>query len=237
MGTAEFRLLSTRPLDDETITEAAERGVIIDTISFIDTEPIQTIDVQQEVETALLQSATVVFTSMNAVEAVAGFMQEEQPEWNIYCMGNTTRQLVKEYFGDNSIAGTADNATDLAWLIIEEGETEEVIFFCGDQRRDELPSILQNNGIEVTEITVYETIATPVAVKKQYNGILFFSPSAVDSFFSINKITGNTVLFAIGSTTAAAIKKRSQATVVTGDSAGKQALAEKAINYFVKPRK
>jgi uroporphyrinogen-III synthase len=237
MATVDFRLLSTRPLDDETIEEAAERRVKIDCISFIDTEPIQTIDVQQEVETALLQSATVVFTSMNAVDAVAGFMQEDQPEWSIYCMGNTTRQLVKEYFGDNSIAGTADNATDLAWLIIEEGETEEVIFFCGDQRRDELPSILQNNGIGVTEIAVYETIATPVLIKQHYNGILFFSPSAVDSFFSVNKVTGNTVLFAIGATTAAAIKKRSQAAVVVGDSAGKQALAEKAINYFVKARK
>lgn len=237
MATVDFRLLSTRPLDDETIEEAAERRVKIDCISFIDTEPIQTIDVQQEVETVLLQSATVVFTSMNAVDAVAGFMQEDQPEWSIYCMGNTTRQLVKEFFGDNSIAGTADNATDLAWLIIEEGETEEVIFFCGDQRRDELPSILQNNGIGVTEITVYETIATPVLIKQHYNGILFFSPSAVDSFFSVNKVTGNTVLFAIGATTAAAIKKRSQAAVVVGDSAGKQALAEKAINYFVKARK
>lgn len=237
MATADFRLLSTRPLDDDTIEEAAERGVIIDCVSFIDTEPIQTIDVQQEVETALLQSATIVFTSMNAVEAVASFMQEDQPEWSIYCMGNTTRQLVKEYFGDNSIAGTADSATDLAWLIIEEGETEEVIFFCGDQRRDELPSILQNNGIDVTEITVYETIATPSVIKKNYNGILFFSPSAVDSFFSVNKITGNTVLFAIGATTAAAIKKRSQATVVIGDSAGKQALAEKAIHYFVKAKR
>ncbi|MDE3248864.1 MAG: uroporphyrinogen-III synthase, partial [Bacteroidota bacterium] len=192
MATVDFRLLSTRPLDDETIEEAAEHGVAIDCISFIDTEPIQTIDVQQEVESALLQSATVVFTSMNAVEAVAGFMQDDEPGWSIYCMGNTTRQLVKEYFGENSIAGTADNATDLAWLIIEEGETEEVIFFCGDQRRDELPSILQNNGIEVTEIMVYETIATPVAIKQHYNGILFFSPSAVESFFSVNKITGNT---------------------------------------------
>lgn len=237
MATVDFRLLSTRPLDDETIEEAAEHGVAIDCISFIDTEPIQTIDVQQEVESALLQSATVVFTSMNAVEAVAGFMQDDEPGWSIYCMGNTTRQLVKEYFGENSIAGTADNATDLAWLIIEEGETEEVIFFCGDQRRDELPSILQNNGIEVIEIMVYETIATPVAIKQHYNGILFFSPSAVESFFSVNKITGNTVFFAIGSTTAAAIKKRSQATVVVGDSPGKQALAEKAIKYFVKSKR
>jgi uroporphyrinogen-III synthase len=226
-------ILSTRPLNETLIDEALQQGIEIDTQSFIETEAIQTIEVQQEIEQVLLQSATIVFTSMNAVEAVAEYMNAVMPDWVIYCIGQTTQQLAKNYFGEQSIAGTADNAADLAELIAEEGYTDEVIFFCGDQRRDELPDILLSNDIQVTEIMVYHTIATPKKIKKFYNGILFFSPSAVNSFFSANKTENVTTLFAIGSTTAGAIKKFSSGTIITSDKPSKENLIEKAINYFV----
>ena len=226
-------ILSTRPLQAALIDEAAAQGIEIDTQSFIETEVIQSVEVQQEIEQALLQSASVVFTSMNAVEAVAEYMNAAIPDWTIYCMGQTTQELVKKYFGENSIAGTADSAADLAELVAEEAYTDEVIFFCGDQRRDELPDILRSNDIEVTEIMVYHTIAVPHTINKQYNGILFFSPSAVDSFFSKNTPGKQTMLFAIGNTTAAAIKKHSSNSIITSDRPGKENLVEKVINYFV----
>ena len=200
-------VLCTRPISDALVQEAAAKGITIDILSFIDTEPVETVEVQQEIEAALLLSATVVFTSMNAVEAVAEFLMDEQPDWKIYCIGNTTKQLVKKYFGENSIAGTADSALALAEVIIEDGLAKEVYFFCGDQRRDELPQLLKHHDIEVNEIVVYQTIAVPHKIIKIYAGILFFSPSAVDSFFGVNKSINRTIFFAIGETTAAAIKK------------------------------
>ncbi len=226
-------ILSTRPLNEATIEAAAEEGVYIETQSFIETEAIQSVEVQQEIEQALLQSASIVFTSMNAVEAVAEYMNDEMPDWSIYCIGETTLQLVKKYFGEKSIAGTAGNATELAELIAEDGYADEVIFFCGDKRRDELPDILNSNDIEVNEIMVYHTIFTPRMINKKYNGILFFSPSAAESFFSKNKVEKQTMLFAIGSTTAAAIKKYTTASIIISDRPGKENLVEKAINYFV----
>lgn len=215
------------------IEEAKAQAVYIDTISFIETEPILNIEVQQEIELALLESATVVFTSMNAVEAVATYMIDEQPDWAIYCMGNATMQLVKKYFGDNTIAGTASDAAALADTIVEDGHAHEVIFFCGDQRRNELPDRLLANEIEVNEIEVYRTIPVDHKISKRYNGILFFSPSAVESFFSKNKVNEQTIFFAIGNTTAAAIKKHSANPVIISDEPGKENLVEKAINYFV----
>jgi uroporphyrinogen-III synthase len=226
-------ILSTRPLPAPVIKKAALQGIDIDIQSFIETEAIQTIEVQQEIEQALLQSATVIFTSMNAVEAVALFMTEEMPDWTIYCMGQTTQGLVKKYFGEPGIAATASNAAELAERVADEEYIDEVIFFCGDQRRDELPAILRSKDIGVTEIMVYHTIATPKFIKKEYNGILFFSPSAVDSFFSKNKPEKQTMLFAIGSTTAQAIKRHTSNSVIISDEPGKEKLLEKAINYFV----
>lgn len=225
-------ILSTRPIDSSLIEEANTAGIDIDEISFIETEPIQTIEVQQEIANAMLQSSAVVFTSMNAVEAVANELLDQQPDWRIYSIGNTTKQLVKKYFGEESIAGTADSAAELAELIADEGYDDEVIFFCGDQRRDELPDILRSNDIEVNEIVVYQTIAVPFKVEKKYHGILFFSPSAVESFFSNNKAAEQTILFAIGNTTATTLKKFSNNKIIISDEPGKENLVRKMMEYF-----
>ncbi len=226
-------ILSTRPLPAFIIDDAAAQGIEIDTVSFIETTAIQSIEVQQEIENALLQSVTVVFTSMNAVEAVAEYMSDEMPDWAVYCIGQTTQQLVKKYFGDYSIAGTADNASALAELIVAEGESDNIVFFCGDQRRDELPALLEDHAIEVTEIVVYQTIATPHVITRPYHGILFYSPSAAESFFTSNRPGNQTIFFAIGSTTATTIKKYSTNSVITGNTPGKENLVQRAINYFV----
>ena len=45
-----------------------------------------------------------------------------------------------------NILGTADNAEQLAEKIIKDSIYKKFIFFCGDQRRDELPEKLKNNG-------------------------------------------------------------------------------------------
>ena len=214
------------------VDEAAYAGIDIDEIPFIETEPIQSIEVQQEIEQAFLLALPVVFTSMNAVEAVAYYLEETIPEWQIYCIGNTTNKLVIKHFGEAQIAGIADDAESLAALIVEDQFIDQVIFFCGDQRRDELPQVLRNHDIDVNEIVVYQTIALPQKLEKAYHGILFFSPSAVASFFQKNKLPDTTVLFAIGNATAAAIKKFSANRIITGDEPGKAELVRKMISYF-----
>jgi uroporphyrinogen-III synthase len=227
-----IHILCTRPLNDTLTGEAKQAGIDIDELSFIETEPIQSIAVQQEIEQALLQTTTVVFTSMNAAEAVAFYQEEIQPTWEIYCIGTTTKKLVEKYFGKEKIAGTANDAASLAELIAADRFTDEVIFFCGDQRRDELPAILTSHDIEVNEIVVYQTIAVPHKIDKVYHGILFFSPSAVASFFQINKLPATTILFAIGNTTASEIKKYTNNTIIISDEPGKENLVSKMIEYF-----
>lgn len=227
-----INILSTRPLDGLLVEEASKQAIVIDELSFIETEPIQSIEVQQEIEQAYLQSATVVFTSMNAVTAVLAQQDYQQPDWVIYCMGNTTKKLLQESFGIHSVAGTANNAAELAERIAQESDTDEVIFFCGEQRRDELPEILDRKGIQVREIVVYETIHTPHKVNKQYQGILFYSPSAAASFFSNNKVAEQTILFAIGNTTAKTIQQYCNNTIIVGKAPGKEELVRQAMEYF-----
>ena len=124
-------VLTTKPLDGSLVEKARSKSIELDTISFIKTEPIQTIEAQQEIELAAIELANVVFTSMNAVESVTHLLNGHGPEWSIYCMGHKTKEFVEAYFGADAISVTGDNASELADKIIENDSTDEVIFFCG----------------------------------------------------------------------------------------------------------
>ena len=230
--TQPINILSTRPIDPLLIETAGSKGIFIEVRSFIQTIPVQSSDLVQEIENALSKSATVIFTSMNAVDAVAKHLNGRKPQWNIYSIGTTTDQLIKKYFGEGLITGTAYNAADLAALIVEDRFIDDVIFFCGNQRRNELPDMLRNNDIIVHETEVYKTIAVPHQINQAFNGILFFSPSAVESFFLNNSINEQTILFAIGNTTAEAIKQFTGNKIIISATPGKENLAEQMIEYY-----
>lgn len=226
-------ILSTRPLDEALIEKAAAEKIILETIDFIDIKKLVTPETSRQIELLSLQTATVVFTSMNAVEIVVAALpaNNTMPPWKIYCLGGATFTLVKKYWAYNSIAFTAKNAKDLADRIADD-EIAEVTFFCGNKRREELPEILKAQNVLVHELIVYETIETPVKIEKGYTAILFFSPSAVSSFFSNNQVPSDTILFAIGNTTANAIKEVSGNKIVVSEFPAKDQLVDKAIRYF-----
>ena len=231
-------ILSTRPLDEALVNEAFEHQIIIDSISFIITQKIIDTDLSKEIKELASGSITAVFTSMNGAEAVIENLRGHnlQPVWKIYCLGFATMSLIKDYFVSAKISAQGRNAVELSQAIIHDN-VKEVIFFCGDQRRDELPEQLKKSHIKVKEIVVYKTNEIPEKVDKEYDGILFFSPSAVKSFFSVNSISPDAVLFSIGNTTADAIKKSCKNSPIISDFPAKEKLVEQVIAYFDKTNK
>jgi uroporphyrinogen-III synthase len=233
MKNKEIRILSTRPLGEALIEKAAFQNITIDTIAFIQVKKMVSEEVAKRINSLSKEKATVVFTSMNAVEIVVETapVNPAMPDWKIYCMGGATFTLVKKYWPYNNIAFTAKNATELAKRIAGD-KVEKVIFFCGNKRREELPDLLLEQNIPVEELVVYETIETPVTIDRGYDGIMFFSPSAVHSFFSDNKPAEETIFFAIGNTTANAIKQFAANSIIVSDFPAKDQLVDKAIKYF-----
>lgn len=213
-------LLSTQTLPDALIAAATVSRVQLDAMAFIRTERVE--------ETGMLPEGplTVVFTSQQAVGRWKG------EGWRIFCTGGATRKLVSERFGEDAIAGTADSAEDLARVIIDSGAGKEVLFFCGDQRREELPVLLRQAGFLVHEKVVYRTVLQPQKIARRYDGIAFFSPSAVESFFSVNAGDAATVFFAIGRTTAAAIRARTGREAMVSSRPDKEVLIQQMIAHF-----
>jgi uroporphyrinogen-III synthase len=224
-------VLATQILPESLVFEAAARGVMIDSLSFIATEHIKDDALSQQIAELKARPIVAVFTSVNSVEAVSE-IDEGGGAWTIFCTGRATRGAVEAKFGEETVAGTADTAKGLAEELVRSGDGREVYFFCGDQRRDELPFTLRKSGHTVHELVVYRTRRTPHKVTRDYSGIVFFSPSAVESFFSVNKVSPEARLYAIGPTTASAIREWADNPIETVDRPDKKALILRMIEHF-----
>jgi uroporphyrinogen-III synthase len=223
-------LLSTRPLARAVVQEAEANNIIIEELSFIETKPVATEEVVNTIRLRAAGQHTVIFTSMNAVDAVADVVTDT-PGWQVYCIGNTTQKKVAERLPNATIVATGENAGRLAERLVDD-RVKNAVFFCGNRRRDELPNKMRSEGGVVEEIIVYETIDQPSTLAKEYDGILFFSPSAVNSFFAGNKVPNQTELFAIGKTTAEAIRQYANRKIQIAHVTGKEDLVDHAIQFF-----
>lgn len=232
MKKAKLKIISTKNLGKEIIEKALANDIAIDELPFITTAPINTEELKKTLKGFLQQNITAIFTSKNAAHAFDQIVNAEVP-WNIYCIGQSTKKAVSKIFGEDNISGTADSASALSDVILQDKEIKKVIFFCGKQRREELPQNLKAEGIEVEEIVVYETLETPQKLsRKMYDGILFFSPSAVASFFSLNKINEQTQIFAIGKTTADAIHQHIKREITIAEIPSEENILELVISHF-----
>lgn len=238
MPNENYSILSTKPLADSLIAEANRYGVHIHCEAFIKTHPVINADFQQKIKVLADTSAYVVFTSTSGVLAVANHYLpavangSKAPGWKIFCLETATLQEVQQHFSKEQVLATAGYGKHLAQHIIQHGQVDKVIFFCGNQRRDELPGILRENGITVEEYVVYETIATPVKDTSYYHGILFFSPSAVKSFFSQNTLAPSTVCFAIGTTTAEALNAFTDNKIIISTATSAEQMVQTTVSYF-----
>lgn len=224
-------ILCTGPVEESLLLSLEYKDADIDVIPFTTISTELPESTQRQIKEILTKKKVVIFTSSNAVRSVGSYMKEQPAGWTIFCIGNTTFSQAKKYFGEENIKETASSASKLAEKIIPIINEKEVVFFCGNLRRSELPDALLKKGIAVKEIIVYKTSLVPVSINKKYDAVLFFSPSAAESFFSRNSVPRNTALFVMGETTAVSIKKYSTNKIITGDEPDKNKLISQAIRF------
>ena len=143
----------------------------------------------------------VVFTSQNGVQSILeNFPVTDLQFENIYCVGRRTKKLIESKIGP--VKHFEQSALKLAqYLLKEVSDDSEITFFCGDNRRDDLPDLLTQNNKNFTEIEVYATQQSPIELTDDFAAILFFSPSAIKSYLSV-KNTTDVRAICIGETTA-----------------------------------
>ncbi|VXC08713.1 Uroporphyrinogen III synthase [Flavobacterium sp. 9AF] len=146
----------------------------------------------------------LIFTSKNAVKSVLKNINIKLiKEKDCFCVGEKTKKFLEKK-GFNVIIHQKD-ANTLAEVICKEYFQKSFTFFSGSLRKDILPRKLEDNKIQLDEISVYQTFFKSKIINSKTNAILFFSPSAVQSYLQKNSIT-NQVCFCIGHTTAQALE-------------------------------
>lgn len=150
------------------------------------------------------QLENVIITSQNGVEALLNSFTKEALDFkNIFCVGRRTKKLIENKIG--SVVHAAKNATKLAEYLSTELKNKEATYFCSDLRLDVLPNSLKGNGILLHEIEVYKTMLSPIKINEEFSGVLFFSPSGIESYLEVNHT--DKVAFCIGETTAVQARK------------------------------
>ncbi|MCO6174859.1 uroporphyrinogen-III synthase [Flavobacterium sp. NRK F10] len=194
-------VLSTKKLSEKNKIVLENSGFLIIERNFIKVKPIRF-----QLETC---NNIMLFTSKNAVKSVLQNKKERTAilEKECLCVGKKTKKFLKKK--GFKVSDQAGNAKELGKLILKKYSDQSFTFFCGSLRRKELPEILTENGISFNEIKVYETALKPYKINIKTDAILFFSPSAVESFLKEN-ILDDQMCFCIGRTTAKALENRTQ---------------------------
>lgn len=171
----------------------------------------------------------LIFTSQNAVQSLLQHPDiESLKNKKVFCVGMKTKALLTEN-GFDVIAYTG-YAADLAEIITLVYNKETYTFFSGNLRRDILPEALKEAEITFNEINVYETTLTSQAVNSKVDGILFFSPSGIESYLQKNKIT-NEICFCIGETTAEALENTTKNSIIANQPTVENTIIQ-CINYY-----
>jgi uroporphyrinogen-III synthase len=192
-----IQILSTKVLSSIQKQELQKANIDLVEANFIETQnkPFKIQDINEN----------LIFTSQNAVHSVlADPKSEELKSKNVFCVGLKTKILLSES-GFNVVAYTG-YASDLAEIITLIYSNESYTFFSGNLRRDTLPEALKEAKVKFNEIKVYETTLTPQKINSPVDGILFYSPSGIESYLKENTIK-NEKCFCIGETTAEALEK------------------------------
>jgi len=173
----------------------------------------------------------IIITSKNAFRSI-----KNSDYWNIlkekkwWVVGERTTAELKK--NDLKIFAIGLNSADLAQKIIETQATSRFTYFTGNMRREELPDLLRENKVHFDEHIVYNTVLTPKKFDTTFDGILFFSPSGVESYTLENSIKDE-VCFCIGTTTENAVKKYTNS-IIKANKASVENVIVQAVNYFRK---
>ena len=207
---SQISILSTRTLSDE------QRQVFID--ADFDLLEQDFIEIKNNIFELNQINNNLIFSSQNAVLSLM-----EQNGWEIlktktvFCVGIKTKELLE--LNGFTVDVYMDYASELAEIITLIYNKESYTFLSGNLRMETLPKALKSAGITFNEIEVYQTELAPFKISDQENfdGILFFSPSAVESYLTSNKIKKE-ICFCIGSTTAKALELNKVKNIVIAET-------------------
>ena len=131
----------------------------------------------------------IIFTSQNTVKAFLNIMGTQilkNNKYTAFCIGEKTKSVLEK--NDINVLEMTNYGAELATILVNKYPNESFLFLCGDKRRNEIPSLLTEHKVAFKEQIVYQNSPNPITFSTDFDGILFFSPSGIESFTAKNNI-------------------------------------------------
>lgn len=210
----------TRILSTKKLSKALKKKFSDARIELVEKNFIQTKSVSFE---TLQLNNYLIFTSKEAVKSILKSEMKNVHFISCLCVGSKTKGfLEKKGF---TVIESADYAEDLIQVIDSKYRGNSFTFFCGNIKKNTIPYYFQQNKIAYNEIIVYETKLKPHQIKEPFDGILFFSPSGVNSFLEKNTLENKTC-FCIGTTTAKVLENRTKNIIIASQPTVENVITE-----------
>jgi uroporphyrinogen-III synthase len=223
------RVVSTRVLTSPKLEELRAKGWKFTMHDFIS----KVIEVPTDLNAQSIHKH-IVLTSITGVKAfleITKQLQLASANYNVYCISRGTNEYAVA--SGLNIKSTAPHASALADMILRDVNVKEVTHVSSNLRRDELSKKLKKAGVAVHDVNAYRTEFTPITVDLSFDAIVFFSPSAVDSFLSRNPLQ-QVPCFCIGQTTADHSKQKGYQHTYIAEAPSEDILLQTIVNYYSK---
>lgn len=223
-----IKILSTKGLNSTAIEYAESLGVKITCIDFIQTEAV---DFEQE-QVDWATTDAVVFTSSNSVKYFFGKGGIVPHGKTIFSLSGKTAAELKEY--NVTPTFTAINAAALAGAIIGVKAVKSLVHICGNLKLETIETQMASAGIKYKSLYVYNTFyADAKPLTEYFDGIMFFSPSGVQSFLRGNSIQPDIIYCCIGQTTADSLRAQNKpAQIIVPEIPSPEAMTVEIARYF-----
>lgn len=224
-----MRVLATKTLSERSLAYARTLGFDVTCVDFITITKVD-YTFPDSVFDAL------VFTSENAVKYVAENLEKMAMLRNarqpfVFSLSGKTNEALQKH--NIQADFTADNADLLAEKLLASG-VKNILHICGNLALDTLKKAAANNAISYEKLIVYNTEKTPQKLDiSGFFAVFFFSPSGVESFFSVNEMPQNAVCVSIGKTTEKALKSKTQNQILIADKPSAEAMFDVLKQHFV----
>jgi uroporphyrinogen-III synthase len=144
-----------------------------------------------------------VFSSQNAVRSFLANPTASAHQNPILCVGEKTKSLLEE--NGQKVIKITPNMLELVDFIQKSMKNEHFLHICGNRKLADFAAGMQKSGISYAEVTAYHTHLVSRVQTPEPQGLLFYSPSGVESYLQTNSI-GASWCFCIGETTATAVR-------------------------------
>jgi uroporphyrinogen-III synthase len=221
------RILFTSQLKKQRLAVLNSSGFIIENIPFITFEYVIPAMWMSQLPDKI---DAWIFTSKKAVKALKPVINDLEIPKHIFAVGSKTAEMLENLNLDVTVPDEY-NAVSLTKKM-KELNLAHVTHFCGNLKAADLSKLLGDDK-KLTSIEVYRTKSAPHKVDtSKYEGIVFMSPSAVESFSEENTLNGSNQVFCIGPTTEEAAHEAGIKNCITPEYSTLDSLMESIQTYF-----